>query len=186
MVNIVKRMRVLRELLWIRTGPGALLLPNDVTKIGMEFSARIEGGHRGARKFWREMLPKIKYRNPTIPIEISRHKEPDGPSLLHIFTSTVPSTKPPTHLPTLTPSGPPTHSIDVKSLSESAILEKLIEATGAKAIETTPEQQQQMEEIKEFKERSEKDREMVREKLMKERREQALLKMARGDAAASS
>jgi large subunit ribosomal protein MRP49 len=35
--------------------------------------------------------------------------------------------------------------------------------------------------MKEFKERSEKDRVEVREKLLKERREQELLKLARGE-----
>ncbi|KAF1962952.1 hypothetical protein CC80DRAFT_461416 [Byssothecium circinans] len=162
----------------------------------MEFNTKINGGHRGARKFWREMLPRIKYRNPSIPIQISRHNDRDGPSLVHIFTNTT--SNPPSDLPTppsgtpnaqttLTPdTSTPTHTIDIKMLNESAILDKVIEKTGATVIEPTEEELEQMDEIREFKERSEKDRVEVREKLMKERREQELLKLARGEAAAAA
>lgn len=37
------------QLLWIRCGPGALVLPKDVTKLTMEFNTKIYGGHQGAR-----------------------------------------------------------------------------------------------------------------------------------------
>jgi len=79
----------------------------------MEFNAKLYGGHRGARyvyvlpclpgimcanstanrKFWREMLPRMKYRNPSISMTVSRHNDPDGPSLLHIYTNNKASTQ---------------------------------------------------------------------------------------------
>ncbi|KAF2866068.1 hypothetical protein BDV95DRAFT_584825 [Massariosphaeria phaeospora] len=199
MVHIVSRMRKLRELLWVRVGPGAIILPKEVSKITMEFCKKLEGGHRGPRHFWHEMLPRVKYRNPSIPIHISRHSDPAGPSLLHIYTtpsSTTPtptstsplSSTPPSATPnartTLTPdTSAPTHTIPCLAFSESQILEQLIETTGAVVVQPTPQETEELAEIEDFKRRSEKDRVEVREKLMKVRREQELLKMARGEVA---
>ncbi|KAF7449656.1 hypothetical protein A1F99_067050 [Pyrenophora tritici-repentis] len=50
MVHPLKRMTKLhRKLLWIRFGPGAIVLPKEVSKISMEMSTKIYGGHHGAR-----------------------------------------------------------------------------------------------------------------------------------------
>ncbi|KAJ4355930.1 uncharacterized protein N0V89_003955 [Didymosphaeria variabile] len=212
MVNIIKRMRKLREkvkntrnsfprlqdtrqaLLWIRNGPGAIQLPKEVTKISMEFHKKLIGSHhRGARHFWHEMLPRIKYRNPALPISITRHDDPAGPAYLHIYTSpkssasqtmNTPGTGNATPEPNniLTPdTSTPTHTVDIKALHESEILEALVEKTGAVVLQTPPEEAQEMAEIEEFKERSDIDRVEVREKLMKVRREEELLRLARGE-----
>ncbi|KAH8710080.1 CI-B8 domain-containing protein [Phaeosphaeriaceae sp. PMI808] len=173
MVNIISRMRKLHELLWIRCGPGALILPKEVSKISMEFNTKLYGGHRGARKFWREMLPRIKYRNPSIPIAIERHSEPTGPSLLHIYTHASSS-------PAAADQAP-THTIDIRDQEEAQILDALVKAVGATPIAPTPQEEVESQEIAEFKVRSEKDRVQVRDKLLKERREQELLKVARGE-----
>lgn len=144
------------------------------------------------------MLPRIKYRNPSIPIQISRHNDPDGPSLLHIYTAQNPpepsapqTPTPPSGTPnarnTLTPdTSSPTHTIDIKSKDESQILELLIAKTGATVIKASPEELAELEEIKEFKAKAEKDRVEVREKLLAERREEELLRMARGEVKATS
>jgi large subunit ribosomal protein MRP49 len=71
-------------------------------------------------------------------------------------------------------------------LSESQILELLVEKTNPTVLEMTEEETQQWADIEEFKIRSEKDRQEVSEKLFKIRREEELLRMARGEAAASS
>ncbi|KAJ5028496.1 CI-B8 domain-containing protein [Bipolaris maydis] len=201
MVHILSRMRKLRELLWIRCGPGALILPKEVSKISMEFNTKIYGGHRGARKFWREMLPRIKYRNPSVPIQISRHNDADGPALLHIYTASKtqpaagttnapvaqqPESTPPSGTPnarnSLVPdTSKPTYTINIKDQLESEILEALVAQTGAQEIKPTEQELAEMREIAEFKERSEADRVQVRERLMKERREAELLKLARGE-----
>ncbi|KAF2130916.1 hypothetical protein P153DRAFT_395319 [Dothidotthia symphoricarpi CBS 119687] len=178
------------RLLWIRCGPGALTLPKEITKIRMEYNTKIYGGHQGARKFWRDMLPRIKYRNPAIPIEVARHKDPSGPSLLHIYmksaaASTSTSTSPPTPTPSdeaqTADDNKPTHSINIKDQVEHEILEAFIAKTGAMEIRPSAQEVQEIAEIKEFKERSDADRVMVREKLLAERREAELLKLARGE-----
>ncbi|KAF2263183.1 hypothetical protein CC78DRAFT_497197 [Lojkania enalia] len=199
MVNIVKRMRKLRELLWIRVGPGALLLPKEVSKITLEFNKHINGGHRGARKFWREMLPRIKYRNPSVPISVMRHSNDSGPAKLCIYTKSAsapnPSqssiSTPPSATPnprnTATPdTTAPAFTIDMKMIPESQILEELIEKTGATIIEPSEQELQEMKDIADFKVRSEGDRVQVREHLMKQRREEELLRLARGEITATA
>ncbi|KAF7676237.1 hypothetical protein GT037_005742 [Alternaria burnsii] len=157
------------------------------------------------KKFWRNMLPRMKYRNPSIPIEIARHNDPDGPSLLHVYTSkTQPATgstnsptaqqsdsSPPSGTPnprnTLVPdTSKPTYTIDIRDQSESEILEALVQKTGAQQLEPTEQELAEMKEIEEFKERSEADRVQVRERLLKERREAELLKLARGEVPATN
>ncbi|KAF2711984.1 hypothetical protein K504DRAFT_464089 [Pleomassaria siparia CBS 279.74] len=199
MVHIVKRMRKLRELLWIRVGPGAIIFPKEVSRIRMEFNEKIAGGHRGARKFWRDMLPRIKYRNPSVPMEVARHKDKDGPSILEIYTNTI---KPalPASSSQQTPNGqassstePSTdtpqkaaHTIDMRMAQESDILAQLIARTGATVIKATEAELEELAEIEEQKERSEKDRVEVRDKLMAQRREEEMLKMARGEIVAEN
>lgn len=153
------------------------------------------------RKFWREMLPRIKYRNPSVPIQISRHTDADGPSVLHIYTASktqpAPGTTnaptnqqsnaaPPSGTPnprnTLVPdTSKPTYTIDIRDQMESEILEALVARTGAQAIEPTEQELAEMQEIAEAKERSEADRVQVREYVMKQRREEEMLKLARGE-----
>ncbi|KAL5118932.1 hypothetical protein ACEQ8H_003061 [Pleosporales sp. CAS-2024a] len=141
----------------------------------MEFNTEINGGHRGARKFWRNMLPRLKFRNPAIPMQISRHNDPDGPSLLHIYTR-VPDTSAPT----------PTHTLEMRNLNEEEILEALVKTVGGTAIEPTEEEREQLRDLAARKEVSDKDRAEVREKLVKERREQELLRLARGEMASAA
>ena len=100
---------------------------------------------------------------------MTRHSDPEGPAYLHIYTTP------------LAEDAAPAHTIDVKTLHESEILDLLIEKTGAVVLQTPPEEAQEMAEQEEFAERSEKDRVEVREKLMKVRREEQLLKVARGE-----
>jgi large subunit ribosomal protein MRP49 len=162
--------------------------------------------HTTDRKFWREMLPRIKYRNPSVPIEIARHNDPDGPSLLHVYTAskTQPTTAstdspiaqqsataPPSGTPnarnTLVPdTSKPTYTINIRDQTQSEILEALVKETGAEELQATEQELAEMQEIKEFKERSEADRVQVRERLLKERREAELLKLARGEVPATN
>ncbi|KAF2829663.1 hypothetical protein CC86DRAFT_367620 [Ophiobolus disseminans] len=159
----------------------------------MEFNTKLHGGHRGARKFWRHMLPRMKFRNPAVSMTVNRHTDPDGPSLLHIYTkfTAAQQAAPPSATPnaqtTLVPdTSKPAHTLNIKDQDESEILDALVKAIGATQIEPTEQEKQEMAELEDFKERSEVDRVLVREKLLKERREQELLKMARGEMAVAN
>jgi large subunit ribosomal protein MRP49 len=144
------------------------------------------------------MLPRVKFRNPSIPIEIHRHRDADGPAQMLIYTSAQPepvtSTTPTTTPPSSTPNArfpgvpdtsAPTHTIDIKAVHESTILQELIEKTGAEVLKPTEQEEEELRELAEFKVRSEADRVEVREKLMKQRREEELLRLARGEITAT-
>jgi large subunit ribosomal protein MRP49 len=149
------------------------------------------------RKFWREVLPRMKFRNPSIPMTISRHNDPEGPSLLHIYTTTTqnPSSSsnstttsaPPSATPnaqnTLVPdTSKPTHTLDIRGLQDSKILDALLRTVpGIEQLEPSPEEQEEMAEMRALREQGERDRAVVKEKLTKERREEELLKIARGE-----
>ncbi|KAF1924672.1 uncharacterized protein M421DRAFT_424559 [Didymella exigua CBS 183.55] len=166
----------------------------------MEFNTKLYGGHRGARKFWREMLPRIKYRNPSVRVQISRHTSPDGPALLHIHTRAAttaensapsvasppaqssPAASPPPSTPDATA---PSHTINIRDQAPSEILDALLAALPeSRVLRPTPEEEQLMADTAAFKERCEVDRALVKEKLLAERREAELLRLARGEAVA--
>tara|TARA_R110002003_G_scaffold191_20_gene14874 strand:+ start:9870 stop:10319 length:450 start_codon:yes stop_codon:yes gene_type:complete len=149
------------------------------------------------------MLPRIKYRNPSIPISIARHTDPDGPSLLHIYTTSASPKQAPTTSSTanqapassatpkpqttLVPdTSPPTHTLNIRDQDESEILDALVKAVGATQIQPTEQEVREMAEMREARERSERDRVEVRGKLLKERREQEMLKLARGEVPAAN
>lgn len=143
---------------------------------------------------------------------ISRHTSPEGPALLHVYTdSTHPNTPdgssntsvpslqtnsgtaatPPSATPnartTLVPDATaPAFSIDIRDQEPSEILDALLtKLPESEVLHPTPEDEQQFADWAAFKERSEADRVLVREGLLKERREAELLRQARGEAVAS-
>ena len=161
------------------------------------------------RKFWREMLPRIKYRNPSIPIEINRHNTPEGPSLLHVWTKAQPNTPdgssntsipslatasataatPPSSTPnarnTQVPDATaPTYTIDIRDQHQGEILDALLaKLPESEVLRPTPEEEQALADHAEQDLRSEADRVLVKERLTKERREAELLRLARGEIA---
>jgi large subunit ribosomal protein MRP49 len=64
---------------------------------------------------------------------------------------------------------------------EKEILEAFVAKTGAQELKPTEQELAEMRELEDQKVRSEADRVLVREKLLKERREAELLKLARGE-----
>src|SRR5690242_19287552 len=120
------------------------------------------------------MLPRIKYRNPSIPIAIDRHTTPDGPALLHTWTNAAPNTpdgSSNTSIPSLAttpstsaspPSGTPnarntqvpdatapTHTINIRDQAHSEILDALLATLPeSEVLRPTPEEEQQMVELK--------------------------------------
>ncbi|KAF1991342.1 hypothetical protein K402DRAFT_123339 [Aulographum hederae CBS 113979] len=139
MPSIVSRMRKLRsQLLNIRFGPGAAVLPKDVQRIHLSFAQYINGGHRGPRKFWRLYYQRLKYHNPALITTVDRDGVPqDGPATLTIFyaggetsasassATTTAATSDPTSTAaaathsTTTPSSPAGTTIPTSSLTPS-------------------------------------------------------------------
>ncbi|PGH26632.1 hypothetical protein AJ80_01761 [Polytolypa hystricis UAMH7299] len=94
MPSILKRMRKLKSLLDIRTGLGAAILPSPtgnisnfrpVTRLHLTYARKMYDGHMGARKFWRECLPRLKFHNPAIPMTVNQTEDQAGPALLSVY-----------------------------------------------------------------------------------------------------
>ncbi|KAI9844552.1 MAG: hypothetical protein M1837_005511 [Sclerophora amabilis] len=205
MVNIMKRMAKLRALLAVRLGPGAAVLPPEVKRIHMQFAYKLNDGHFGPRKFWRQCLPRLKYHNPAVSMTVDRTSDQEGPATMTIFFSAPSESDSPTAAPTpissttspalstapTTPTSdsPPVdhvESIDMKHKHESAILSQLIELTGAMPIAATPEEMEQLRDLKERGERAEEDSARMAEVNAQRKREEAILAQARGEVAQAS
>ncbi|KKF97261.1 hypothetical protein CFIMG_002818RA [Ceratocystis fimbriata CBS 114723] len=208
MVGTATRWHNLRNLLKIRFGPGAAVLPPNVTRIHMDFARNIRGGHMGPRKFWQEILPRLKYHNPLVPMIVCRRLANEGPATMTIYlrkstSETAPESDgsdlakdsaPSAALVSsgVTPNGVPapapqpdetTITIDMKNLHTETILTKFLDATKAIAVEPTPEESKEIAEDRLMSGKAEIDRVRVKTLVDEQRRERDMLERARKDLA---
>jgi len=158
MVSIIRRMRALRtKLLNIRLGPGAATLPNDVKRLHLDFAARMYDGHMGARKFWRECLPRLKYHNPAVSMTVNRTADQTSGSTMTVFFA-----------PSVDPNSPAENTessvneraqvIDMKYKHWTEILDKLIKVTNAVEVKPTEGEILELRQLEEERIKSEEDR----------------------------
>ena len=103
------------------------------------------------------------------------------------FPTSTPTSDSPNAVSTQVPeTATPAHTVDIKGIEELEILAQLVSRTGATEIQATEEEEKEMAEISEFNVRRDKDRQEVREKLVKERRDAELLRLARGEVASAA
>ncbi|KAK1772975.1 CI-B8 domain-containing protein [Phialemonium atrogriseum] len=203
MVGVIRRMNKLRgQLLEIRHGPGAALLPPDVTRIHIEFAKKNSEGHMGPRKFWRESLPRLKFWNPAIPMIVNRTTDQAGPATMTLYfrdgskdadaaaaaaeegaQSEIASSADGFAKAPEPAQGERTVSINMKALHSSIILKEFMEKTGAVPVLPTPQEEAELRDAEELRKRGEVDRERVRRMLEAQRREAALVAQARNEAA---
>ncbi|CAK7203216.1 hypothetical protein SEUCBS139899_005947 [Sporothrix eucalyptigena] len=201
MVGVVRRMNKLKALLNLRHGPGAAILPNEVTRIHLEFANRWNNGQYGPRKFWQTCLPRLKYWNPSIPMIVNRTADTAGPATLTIYlrhgqdgsskgaSPVNQNTQPSSSFVGASKAPEPTPSertvqIDMKGLHSDAILKDFLAKTGASVVSPTPQEEEDMRDVKERAERSKVDREVMARHLFAQRREAAILAQAKSEAAA--
>ncbi|KAG0128927.1 putative 50S ribosomal protein Mrp49 [Tuber indicum] len=123
MVSMKIRMFHLRSrLALIRAGTGAAILPPEVRKLGLTFAMKNTDGHMGPRKFWRNYLPRLKYHNPNVDMQVHRDRESGGDATLVIEFD-----------------GGKTETIDVKHKHENDIVHAVLESTKAKPVPTSEE-----------------------------------------------
>ncbi|KAF9634088.1 hypothetical protein BFW01_g4983 [Lasiodiplodia theobromae] len=167
-----------------RLGPGAAVLPKDVKKITMRFAPKIDDGHRGPKKFFRTMLPRLQYRNPALRITVDRTAAQSDPAVMNIiFSSPSSSATTSTEAQPATTSANRTVTIQMKHKTESEILQQLYEATGAQEVEPTEVEKEELQELKEYDERSRRDSERQTEVNRQRKREAEMLAAARGGVA---
>ncbi|KAI1841975.1 hypothetical protein JX265_003022 [Neoarthrinium moseri] len=200
MVNPGKRMNVLKALLNLRHGPGAAILPPEVTRIHMDFALRWNEGHFGPRKFWKLCLPRLKFWNPSIPMLINRHTNQSGPATMSIYfrqsaataskAAALPIQRQP-HSSTTneTPAPAPEEgekvvTIEMKNQHSDAILADFLQKTGATLIHPTADERSEMVQLEELSERAVADRAINKRFLDEKRREERIMARAMEEAAA--
>ncbi|KAH7046582.1 50S ribosomal protein-like protein Mrp49 [Macrophomina phaseolina] len=184
MPTLGQRMFKMKELLAVRLGPGAAVLPKDVKRISMRFAPKIDDGHRGPKKFFRHMLPRLKYRNPALPITVDRTAAQSDPAVLNVVFDGSSNGTAATPAATQ-PSGATADrvvTIQMKHKSESEILQQLYEVTGAQEVEPTDLEKEELRQLAERKERSRRDSERMAEVNRQRKREAEMLAAARGEA----
>lgn len=184
------------RLLSIRLGPGAAILPPEVTRIHMDFAYGL-AGHLGPKQFWHKCLPRLKYHNPAVPMTVNRTEDTSVPATLtiHFTNPDLAASSPPpinsTASNPATPSAsgaPTTHTktIDCKHRDANAILFDLMELTKAKKVLPTEAEKQMMKDLAAMKLKSEQDSKLSAAVNERIRAEKAILDQARGEVAAAS
>ncbi|KAK7518777.1 hypothetical protein IWZ03DRAFT_374613 [Phyllosticta citriasiana] len=166
MPTIQQRMFKLKEqLLWIRIGPGSATIPRNVASIRLRMAKSIDGGNRGPKKFLREIVPRIKYRNPWLPIKVNRGAEPHEGAFLTV--NYAPEAK---RAPT---------RIEMKYKAEGEIWSQLADAVHATEIKPTDVELEETEEIRKKNEHSKVVREAQLQVNARLKREKQLLEAAK-------
>lgn len=188
----------------------------------MEFARRVDGGHFGPkfvcpplrephhlssrntklttsfpiihRKFWRDMLPRLKYYNPAVPMIVNRKNNNEGAAIMSVYFSTSgeplePSTLPQPSSSAIDNSKAPAPleglervvKIDMKNKHSEEIYEHFLQETKAEAVLPGPEDEADMKAVEELKAKGDKDRKRVAKILEEERREKAMLARARAE-----
>lgn len=195
------------KLLALRHGPGAAILPPEITRIHMDFAVKWNDGHLGPRKFWKSCLPRLKYWNPAIPILVNRSENQAGPATMSIYfrqaaassdplsiaeavRNMVPlAQQPHSSIKNEHPAPPPDEgervvTIDMKNVHSDNILGEFLAKTGATVIHASPDEQAEMRQIQERVEHAVVDRAIVKKFIDDKRRAERLLAIAKQEAAA--
>ncbi|KAK4121775.1 hypothetical protein N657DRAFT_673048 [Parathielavia appendiculata] len=196
MVGVIRRMNKLNaQLVRIRNGPGAAVLPQDVTRIHMEFAHKFNNGHMGPRKFWQDALPRLKYWNPAVPMVVNRTHDQEGPATLTLYfrepgatlKSDVPQPGSSTDGFAKAPTpaeGERAVTIDMKNRRSEAILKEFMDKSGAVPVKPTAQDELLMREVEEREVQSRIDYERIRKLNEEAKREKAMLAQAQSEAAA--
>ena len=154
-------------------------------------------GHFGARKFWHNYLPRLKYHNPAVSMTVNRRTDQEGPATLTIFFAHPPSITSASSSPIDSSStvvenySPSTHhpvereeSIDVKHIRDTEIYSLLMGLAKATPVLPTAEEEAELRQLKEDLEQSKQDSIIGAKYRAKMKEEKALLDSARGAAPA--
>ncbi|KAI0900451.1 CI-B8 domain-containing protein [Annulohypoxylon nitens] len=207
MVNPGKRMHILQEILAIRHGPGAAILPPEITRIHMDFAKKWNNGHLGPRKFWRECLPRLKFWNPAVPMLVNRTDDQSAPAKMSIYfrQAALDANKPSALMSKLNalplaqqprssiqnefPAPEPEEgervvTIDMKDVHSNAILDEFMAKTGATKVEPTPEEQADLATIERRHQKAAADRAIMKKYIDDIKHEERMLALARQEAEA--
>ncbi|KAG8405351.1 hypothetical protein J3458_022011 [Metarhizium acridum] len=200
MRSLGERLHLLRKLINLRCGPGAAILPPEVTRIHMDFATSMSNGHMGARKFWRQYLPRLKYHNPAVPMILNRHDDNAAPPIMTIYmrasggtssssssssaAAAAETSQPASSRNNLSKAQPPgadekVVTIDMRNRHSSDILEFFLAETRARALQPTSAEIAEIQSLEAMKKQGNVDRERVRALRAEKKKEEDMLKRAR-------
>jgi large subunit ribosomal protein MRP49 len=117
----------------------------------------------------------MKFHNPSIPMTIERTDAQDAPSVMSVHFAAKDSGE-----------GERVESINMRSYTNSEILDALVNLTKAQPVEPTAEDLEEVERLHQQRIASERDSKMALELRAKQKREQQILQQARGDVASQA
>ncbi|KAF4123805.1 large subunit ribosomal protein MRP49 [Geosmithia morbida] len=188
------RWNKLRKLINLQCGPGAAVLPSEVTRIHMDFAHALRNGHMGPRKFWREYLPRLKYHNPSIPMIVNRHRQNETAPKMTIYLRDGEASSPSDQstvaaqpassgsgLSKAQPPGPGERvvEIDMQNKHSAQILEYFLAETRAVPLKPTEAELAEIQDLERLKKQSEYDRQYLAGVRAEKKREADMLRRAR-------
>ncbi|KAF5622558.1 ribosomal MRP49 [Fusarium sp. NRRL 52700] len=192
MRSLGERFNKLRAIISLRCGPGAAIFPPEVTRIHMDFATSFKNGHMGAKKFWRENLPRLKYHNPSVPMIVNRHSRNNKKPTISIYlrkpdaSTPAPATRsqPSSSRNNMSKATPPDAdekivAVDMTEKHSSHILEYVLAETRAVPIKPTKEEIRELQELDAMARQAEVDRARMRSLREEKKREEDMLKRAR-------
>ncbi|KKK22932.1 50S ribosomal protein [Aspergillus ochraceoroseus] len=197
MVNLFKRMRKLNTLLDVRVGTGAATFPSAasatnefpaITRLHLTYARKIYGGHQGARHFWRNCLPRLKFHNPSVQMTVKQTDNQDGPAVLTIYfsekLSNAASLSPAKIEDKFAPQPGETEKaavMDVRNLTYKEIWAKVKMMTGAAEIAATAQEEAELKKLEQMRVQAEKDRVRVAGIRQAKKDQERMLQEARGE-----
>lgn len=149
------------------------------------------------RKFWQENLPRLKYWNPAIPMIVNRGPNPTTPPTMTLYfrdrSIEIPSNTVETPVLSAThghnkaPAPKPWEkaiTIDMTNVHSEKILQDFMVKSGAVPVKPTDQEELEMREVEERRQKSLLDSEIGRKMREAHLREEAMLAQARNEAAA--
>ncbi|CAP97540.1 hypothetical protein E8E15_009308 [Penicillium rubens] len=198
MVNLFKRLRKLQTMLQTKVGTGAAIFPNvasaskefpAVTRLHLTYARKIDQGHGGARHFWRNCLPRLKYHNPAVPMTVAQTSNQQGPAALTIyFAERVGSAaaalanekKVVDELAPAPEANEQSAVLDIKNRTYQQIWDRVQAMTGAKVVPATSDDIALSQKLAEIKKRSGPDRQRVLAIRQAKKDQERMLAEARG------
>lgn len=185
------------QLVNIRVGTGAAIFPSAssatkefpaITRLHLTYARKIYGGHQGARHFWRNCLPRLKFHNPAVPMTVRQTEEQDGPAALTIYFAEQASNAASLTASQINDKHAPAPSdteksavVDVKNLDYQQIWNKVKVMTGAKEIAATQEEAAELAKFEQMRVQGEKDRVRMAALRQAKKDQERMLQEARGE-----
>lgn len=183
----------------VRVGTGAAIFPSSasatkefpaVTRLHLTYAQKIYEGHQGARHFWRNCLPRLKYHNPGVGMTVHKTDDQSKPPALTIYfaeqiggTAAAIAAKQAikdAHAPA--PEGNEKAAVvNIKGLSYQEIWSRVQASTGAEQVATSPEDEAEAKKLADMKVKAVQDRQRIQGMRQAKKDQERMLAEARGE-----